>query len=73
MQSLGHIEHAARTQPTHLAVRDTFLKMHADMSFEPQMHIWVEVFVLKADELQTEYVNCHSRTGLLPYFELRDA
>lgn len=70
--SLGHIERAARTQPTHLAVRDTFLRMLGDMTFEPQMHIWVEVFILKAGELETEYVNCHPRTGLLPYFELRD-
>lgn len=70
--SLGHIERAARTQPTHLAVRDTFLKMLDEAAFEPQMHIWVEVFILKAGELETEYVNCHPGTGLLPYFELRD-
>lgn len=70
--SLGHIERAARTQPTHLAVRDTYLRMLGEMTFEPEMHIWVEVFILKAGELETEYVNCHPATGLLPYFELRD-
>ncbi|NQV20849.1 MAG: phenylacetaldoxime dehydratase family protein [Rhodospirillales bacterium] len=70
--SLGHIEHAARTQPTHLAVHGALLKMYDEMPFEPQMHIWVEVSILKAGELETEYVNCHPGTGLLPYFELRD-
>jgi len=71
--SLGHIEHAARTQPTHLAVRNTFLEMFDAKAFEPQLHVWVEVFVIKAGELDNEYVNCHPGTGLLPYFELRDA
>lgn len=70
--SLEHIERAARTQPTHLAVRDTFLKMFDEMTFEPQMHIWVEVSILKAGEFEDEYVNCHPRTGLLPYFEVED-
>ncbi|HIF11363.1 MAG TPA: phenylacetaldoxime dehydratase family protein [Sneathiellales bacterium] len=69
--SLGHIEHAARTQPTHLAVHRTFLEMFENKLFEPQMHVWVEVFILKSGELENEYVNCHPATGLLPYFELR--
>lgn len=67
--SLHHIERAARTIPTHLAVKDSFLRMHANATFEPRMHVWVEMFILKRGELVADYVNCHPRTGLLPYFE----
>lgn len=67
--SLGHIEQAARTQKCHLAVRSKFIDMYTKPTFQPQMHIWVEVHVLKHDEIDAQYVNCHPRTGLLPYFE----
>lgn len=67
--SLGHIEQAARTDPAHLAVHGAFVKMYREPTFTPRMHVWVEVGVLKHDELETEYVNCHPRTGLLPFFD----
>lgn len=67
--SLHHVERAARTIPTHLAVKDTFSRMHAAARFVPRMHVWVEMLILKAGELVADYVNCHPRTGLLPYFE----
>ncbi len=67
--SLGHIEQAARTQPTHLAVHGSFIAMYTEPRFTPRMHVWVEVLILKHDELVTEYVNCHPGTGLLPFFE----
>jgi hypothetical protein len=67
--SLGHIEKAARTHATHLCVRSSFIDMYTEPKFSPQMHVWVEVQVLKKDELDAQYVNCHPKTGLLPYFE----
>lgn len=67
--SLGHIEQAARTHATHLCVRSSFIEMYTEPKFAPQMHVWVEVQILKSDELDAQYVNCHPRTGLLPYFE----
>lgn len=67
--SLGHIEHAARTQVAHLAVHGAFIKMHRDAEFTPRMHVWVEVHILKAPDLCTEYMNCHPDTGLLPFFD----
>jgi len=67
--SLHHVERAARTTPTHLAVKDTFTRMHAEAQFEPRMHVWVEMLILKAGDLVADYVNCHPHTGLLPYFE----
>lgn len=70
--SLHHIERAARTIPTHLAVKDTFTRMHAEAKFAPRMHVWVEMLILKAGDLVADYVNCHPHTGLLPYFEALD-
>lgn len=67
--SLRHIERAARTVHTHLAVKDTLTAMYREPKFEPRMHIWVEMFILKSRDLETEYVNCHPQTGLLPYFD----
>ncbi len=67
--SLAHIEQAARTDPAHLAVHGAFVKMYREPRFTPQMHVWVEIGVMKHDEVDTEYVNCHPRTGLLPYFD----
>lgn len=67
--SLGHIERAARTDPSHLAVHGTFVGMYTKPRFTPRMHVWVEVGILKSGDLDTEYVNCHPGTGLLPYFE----
>lgn len=66
--SLGHIEQAARTDPAHLAVHGAFVRMYREPRFTPRMHVWVELAVLKRDELDAEYVNCDPRTGLLPYF-----
>lgn len=68
--SLGHIEHAARTEPTHLAVHRRFIAMYTEPRFTPRMHVWVEVLIVKHDELVTEYVNCHPDTGLLPFFDV---
>ncbi|WP_395346283.1 phenylacetaldoxime dehydratase family protein [Variovorax sp. UC122_21] len=67
--SLGHIEKAARTHATHLCVRSSFIDMYTEPKFAPQMHIWVEAQILKRDELDAQYINCHPHTGLLPYFE----
>ncbi|MGE0486446.1 MAG: phenylacetaldoxime dehydratase family protein [Gammaproteobacteria bacterium] len=66
--SLGHIERAARTDPAHLAVHRAFVQMYREPRFTPRMHVWVEVGILKSDEFEAEYVNCHPETGLLPFF-----
>ncbi|MFJ4156294.1 phenylacetaldoxime dehydratase family protein [Pseudomonas sp. NPDC089752] len=66
--SLGHIEQAARTQASHLCVRKEFTDLYVEPEYVPQLHPWVEVHILKSNELLTEYINCHELTGLLPYF-----
>jgi len=48
------------------------VKMYTEPQFTPQMHVWVEIGVMKRDEVTTEYVNCHPMTGLLPYFDITD-
>ena len=70
--SLSHIEQAARTDPAHLAVHGAFVKMYAQPTFTPRMHVWVEIGVMKSDEIETQYVNCHPMTGLLPFFPMVD-
>lgn len=67
--SLSHIEQAARTDPAHLAVHKAFVQMYTEPRFQPQMHVWVELGILKQGDIATEYINCDARTGLLPYFE----
>ncbi len=67
--SLAHIEKAARTTHTHLQVKQSFTDMYTEPRFSPQMHIWVEMLIVKRGELANEYLNCHSHTGFLPYFE----
>ena len=66
--SLGHIERAARTNPAHLAVHKAFVAMYSEPRFTPQMHVWVELGIVRAGDIMTEYVNCHPRCGLLPWF-----
>ncbi|MGV9869112.1 phenylacetaldoxime dehydratase family protein [Rhodococcus koreensis] len=70
--SLGHIERAARTNPVHLAVRSTFMDMYDNPKFTPQMNIWVEVHVPTPGSITAEYVNCHPRTGFLPFFDVEE-
>jgi hypothetical protein len=67
--SLAHIERAARTTPTHLSLKQTFTDIYAEPKFEPRMHVWVEMLIVKRGQLINEYVHCHPMTGLLPYFE----
>lgn len=70
--SLGHIEHAARTNPCHLRLMGAFNRMYAKLSFPPKMNIWVEVHIVKEGGIDVEYVNCHGGTGFLPYFPVRE-
>ena len=67
--SLGYIEHAARMRPTHLAVHDTIISMYRQATFTPRLHPRVEVHVLPAGGVETEYINCHPQTGFRPYFD----
>lgn len=67
--SLGHIQKAARNVCPHLEVRQSFIDMYTAPKFMPSMHVWVEVHILKSGDIEAEYVNCHSKTGFLRFFE----
>jgi aldoxime dehydratase len=34
-----------------------------------ELRTYNEIFVLESDNPAFEYINCHPRTGLLPYFD----
>jgi aldoxime dehydratase len=74
--TLGHLEHAARTQPSHLALYNAFMGAATELAEEGitmGLFIWAEAYILHSGEFSAEYVNCHPGTGLLPFFTRVDA
>lgn len=70
-QSLRHMERAARTQPSHLALYNSYMAMMIELGalgINPEAIIWAEAHILSPQTAEMEYVNCHEKTGLLPYF-----
>ncbi|MGD9527676.1 phenylacetaldoxime dehydratase family protein [Pseudonocardia sp.] len=69
--TLGHLEHAARTQPSHLALYNAFMGAATELAengIAMGLFVWAEAHILRSGELSAEYVNCHPDTGLLPLF-----
>ncbi|NIB42823.1 phenylacetaldoxime dehydratase family protein [Pseudomaricurvus alkylphenolicus] len=67
--SLEHLETWAKTHPTHLAIYGEFMAMVERFNFQTALQLWHEGVVVEAQHAHFEYVNCHSATGLLPYFD----
>ena len=68
--SLRHMERAARTQPSHAALYNTYMGMMTELaaaSITPEFVIWAEAHILSRESALIEYVNCHNRTGLMPF------
>ena len=68
--SLRHMERAARTQPSHVALYNTYMGMMTELaaaSIAPEFVIWAEAHILSRESVLIEYVNCHDRTGLIPF------
>lgn len=66
--SLRHMERAARTQPSHVALYNTYMGTMmelAEASIIPEFMIWAEAHILSRDIAEIEYVNCHEQTGLM--------
>jgi len=70
--SLAHLEAWAASHPTHVAIFRSLMKLAPKLGVEVPLLLWHEVFVLPAEGQRFEYVNCHPRTGLLPWFEVRE-
>jgi aldoxime dehydratase len=66
--SLGHLERWSATHPTHHAIFARFAGLVRQRRFKFDLRLWHEVSVLPGAGQVFEYVNCHNRTGLLPYF-----
>jgi aldoxime dehydratase len=66
--TLGHLERWAASHPTHLEIFGRFMDMVKKHNFQLDLKLWHEVSVLPGAGQAFEYINCHPRTGLLPYF-----
>lgn len=65
--SLAQLEKWSASHKTHLAIYQHAIAMNRKYKQEREFVSWHELFVNQAATF--EYVNCHPRTGLLPYFE----
>jgi hypothetical protein len=73
--TLSHLERAARTEPSHLSLYNTYMDVATQLATEgteSKLYIWAEGHILPRGTLQAEYVNCHPSTGLLPYFQAEE-
>lgn len=71
--SLRHMERAARTQPSHLALYNTYMDMLEELgaaAVDPAMIAWAEAHILRPGSGEFEYLNCHEGTGLIPWFAM---
>ncbi len=66
--TLEHLENWSKTHPTHLAIFNSFLKMVQSLEGKIDIKLWHEVSVLPKGQV-FEYINCHPKTGLLPWFK----
>jgi len=64
-RSLEHLERWAESHPTHLAIFDSFMRIVQPSGAMMRLRLFHEVVVAKASEQTYEYVNCHSKTGLM--------
>ena len=66
--SMEHLESWTWSHPTHRAIFQSFHELVKARDFKLDLKLWHEVFVLSAATSRFEYLNCHPRTGLLPFF-----
>lgn len=67
--SLDQLEDWSKSHVTHLDIYRHAIAMNRQFKEKREVVTWHEVFVMPA-ATSFEYVNCHSRTGVLPYFDL---
>jgi hypothetical protein len=66
--SLQRLERWSEEHPTHLAIYSRAMAARRKYQDRLELRTYNEIFVLEDDNPPFEYVNCHPRTGLLPYF-----
>jgi hypothetical protein len=68
-KSLADLERWSEDHGTHKAIFAEAFRQLKTYQERRELRTWHEVFVLVAADQRFEYLNCHPRTGLLPYFE----
>jgi aldoxime dehydratase len=63
--SLADLERWSESHPTHVAIFGTFMRIVQELQFQLKLRVYHEVTVLKPDEQDYEYINCHPKTGLM--------
>jgi aldoxime dehydratase len=63
--SLDAMERWSEAHPTHVEIFGTFMRIVQELNFQVQLRLYHEVSVLKPDQQDYEYLNCHPKTGLL--------
>jgi len=67
--SLDQLEDWSKSHVTHLDIYHHAIAMKRKFKEKREVVTWHEAFVMPAST-SFEYVNCHPKTGVLPYFEL---
>lgn len=68
---IAGLEKRSREHKTHLNIFGGFLNYAKKLNFELTLHLYHEVFVLKAKQQLFEYIGCHGATGMLVGLEER--
>ncbi len=63
-------ENWAKSHPTHLKIFARFMAMIEKFGTNLALQLWHEVIILPAQGCEFEYINCHPKTGMLPYAKL---
>ena len=66
----AHLEAWSKSHPTHFAIFNSFMTLAQRLGNAVTLRLWHEVATLPMDGARLELVNCHGRTGLLPFLEL---
>lgn len=65
--SISHLMAWAKSHPTHDDIFNSFQAMALEKQGQFDLRLWHEVAVMGEGDSYAEYVNCHPRTGLLPF------
>jgi len=65
--SIKQLRDWAESHPTHLAIFSRFQAMAERLQGQFDLRLWHEVAVMPNGATSATYVNCHEKTGLLPY------
>lgn len=65
--AMEDLENWSKSHPTHLAIFGSFFEMMEMRGGEMDLKLWHEVLVADGQKTIAEYINCHPRTGFLPW------